>query len=138
VRGSNSATRIAAAIGVKALWAPLLVFILHGIAAQRLGHEPYVDSVSHFSGGIAIAFFFWRSAECFQRSISDRWIIGATVLVAIAWEIMEVGLAIDDGWIMYWSLTNVLRDLVLGLSGDTVFVVLKNKNRPRSPGASRA
>jgi len=133
----NSSTNVALQISTTALWAPILVFILHHMAAQRLGHEPYVDPVSHFLGGVAIAFFFWRSAECLQRSISDRWIIGATVLVAIAWELMEAGFSIRAGSIMYWSLANSLRDLVLGLSGAAVLVMLKNNSWRRSPDSSR-
>ena len=133
----NSTANTALRISITALWAPLLVFVLHDLVAQRLGHEPYVDPVSHFLGGVAIAFFFWRSAECLQRSISDRWIIGATVLVAIAWELMEAGFSIRAGSIMYWSLANSLRDLVLGLSGAAVLVMLKNNSWRRSPDSSR-
>ena len=133
----NSTANTALRISITALWAPLLVFVLHDLVAQRLGHEPYVDPVSHFLGGVAIAFFFWRSAECLQRSISDRWIIGATVLVAIAWELMEVGLAMHRGRIMYWDLANTLRDLALGLSGAAVFIVLRNKSRANRPDSRR-
>jgi len=43
------------------LWAPMGVMIVHGVAGQMFGHEPYVDPIMHFSGGLAAAFFFSRA-----------------------------------------------------------------------------
>lgn len=40
-----------------ALWAPIIVLIARGIAGKLFGHEPYVDPIMHFSGGLGIAFF---------------------------------------------------------------------------------
>ena len=51
-------------------WAPISVLIGHSIFAKFFGHEPYVDPVMHFSGGVAAAYFF--------RELS---VIGAEVFV---------------------------------------------------------
>jgi hypothetical protein len=64
--------------------------------AERWGHEPYVDPITHFSGGIAIAFFFWRSAEYCQRLMGNVSVsalayisFGCATITALAWEFME-------------------------------------------------
>jgi len=121
-------------ICTKALWAPALVFVLHREVAKWLGHEPYVDPVMHFCGGFAIAFLFWRSASCFGRNISYRWVIGLTTCVAIAWEIMEFCLAVYRGWSQYWDLANSARDLFLGMVGAGLFVAVLLYNESRSRG----
>jgi hypothetical protein len=131
MNNANSITNIAVQIGMKALWAPALVYFLHSLAADWLGHEPYVDPVMHFSGGAAIAFFFWRSAECIPRSISTRWVFGLTALVAIAWEIAEYLLSLSNGWAMFWSPANALRDVVLGMSGAVLIIFLYTNSKPR-------
>jgi hypothetical protein len=137
MNNANSITNIAVQIGMKALWAPALVFILHAMTAEWLGHEPYVDPVIHFSGGAAIAFFFWRSAECCQRSISNQWVFGLTTLVAIAWEVMEYLILIYHGWAMAWDPANSLRDLALGMCGAALIIFLKIKNKRRQREADR-
>jgi hypothetical protein len=126
---TNSITNIAVQIGTKALWAPALVFILHSLLANKLGHEPYVDPVMHFCGGAAIAFFFWQSAKCCKRSISNRWVFGLTTLVAIAWEFMEYLLMVNRGWGMDWGAVNSLRDLILGMSGAALIIFMKTRNK---------
>ena len=129
MNNANSITNIAAQISMKALWAPVLVFILHHLVAGWLGHEPYVDPVMHFCGGAAIAFFFWRSAECCQRSISNQWVFWLTTLVAIAWEIMEYLLLVYRGWAMDWGAVNSLRDLILGMSGAALIIFLNTRSK---------
>jgi len=129
MNNTNSITNITVQIGTKALWAPALVFILHAVTADWLGHEPYVDPVIHFCGGAAIAFFFWRAAECCQRSISGRWVFGLTTLVAIAWEIMEYLLLTYRGWAMNWDPANSFRDLFLGMCGAALIIFLNSRNK---------
>ena len=129
MNNTNSITNIAVQISMKALWAPPLVYILHSLAADWLGHEPYVDPMMHFSGGAAIAFFFLQSAECCRRSISNQWVFGLTLLVAIAWEIMEYSLSVYHGWSMSWDLANSLRDLFLGMCGAALIIFLNTRKK---------
>jgi hypothetical protein len=128
-------------IGIKAAWAPPAVFFLHSLAAKQWGHEPYVDPVMHFSGGMAMAFFFWQSAECCQRYLGNLSVmalafivLGMTTFTAIAWEIMEYGIAIHNGetrWLNR-NFLNSLRDLALGISGALLLVGLSVRNKLHS------
>jgi hypothetical protein len=129
VTSTKSTTSILIDIGTKAAWAPVLVFVLHQRAANWLGHEPYVDPVMHFAGGMAIAFFFWQAAECRQRNISNLQIFGLTTLVAIGWELMEFSLISYRGWGAQWDLLNTLRDLTLGMGGAALIIFFITRSR---------
>ena len=138
MNNTDSNLNILFQISIKAAWAPLAVYILHGLAAKQWGHEPYVDPIIHFSAGIAIAFFFWQSAECCQRYLGNLSVMGLAYIVfgmatatAIAWEIMEYGIAMNDGSTQWWTLLNTLRDLALGMSGALLLVSLSVRNRRR-------
>lgn len=138
MNNTDSNLTILLQICIKAAWAPPAVFILHSLAAKQWGHEPYVDPVMHFSGGMAMAFFFWQSAECCQRYLGNLSIMalafiafGMATVTALAWEIMEYGIAMNDGSTMWWSLLNTLRDLALGMSGALLLVGLSVRNKRR-------
>ncbi len=141
MNNNNSNQYILFQICIKAAWAPPAVFFLHSLAAQQWGHEPYVDPVMHFSGGMAMAFFFWQSAVCCQRYLGKLsfmtlacFAFGMASLTAVAWEIMEYGLAIYDnnpGWLNQ-NFLNILRDLALGISGALLMVSLSMLKIPHS------
>ncbi len=47
-------------------WAPALVFVTHVVASRGIGAYrtlPELDTPMHLVGGVAIAFFFWRSVN---------------------------------------------------------------------------
>ena len=112
------------------MWAPIIVLIAHGIAGKLFGHEPYVDPIMHFSGGLAIAFFCWRacllSPELFgkpSRLGIDLLAFGLTCAAALFWEFGEF---IGDqvrGTNMQRGLGNTMRDLFLGTLGAIVFII---------------
>jgi hypothetical protein len=115
----------------EALWAPMAVIIVHGVAGEMFGHEPYVDPVMHFSGGLAAAFFFSRSCligpELFgkpSRLGIDLLALGLTCAAALFWEFGEFlgdqyfGINVQPG------LGNTMRDLFLGVLGATVFLIV--------------
>jgi hypothetical protein len=114
----------------RALWAPIIVLIAHGIAGKLFGHEPYVDPIMHFSGGLAIAFFCWRSCflspELFgkpSRLGIDLLAFGLTCAAALFWEFGEF---IGDrvrGTNVQRGLQNTMRDLFLGTLGGLVFLI---------------
>src|SRR5919106_757176 len=116
----------------EALWAPLLVLIVHGVAGKMYGHEPYVDPIMHFSGGLAAAFFFWRACligpEAFgkpSRLGIDLLAFGLTCAAALFWEFGEfVGDQIR-GTNVQRGLGNTMRDLFLGTLGGTVFIITR-------------
>ena len=115
-------------LGNNAAWAPIAVYFLHSVLAEQWGHEPYVDPIIHFFGGIAITFFFWRSAKYCQRFLGDFSLFtlayiafGFGFLTALAWEFMEYVIMVSENAEILWSLSNTLRDLFLGMAGAALF-----------------
>jgi hypothetical protein len=116
----------------EALWAPMAVMIFHGVAGKIFGHEPYVDPIMHFSGGVAAAFFFRRACligpEFFgqpSRLGIDLLAFGLTCAAALFWEFGEF---IGDqlrGTNVQRGLVNTMRDLFLGTLGGTVFIIAR-------------
>jgi hypothetical protein len=113
-----------------ALWAPIIVLIAHGIAGKVFGHEPYVDPIMHFSGGLAIAFFCSRacllSPELFgkpSRLGIDLLAFGLTCGAALFWEFGEFIGDQVKGTHVQRGLGNTMRDLLLGTLGAIVFIV---------------
>jgi hypothetical protein len=114
-----------------ALWAPIIVLIAHGIAGKVFGHEPYVDPIMHFSGGLAIAYFCWRacllSPELFgkpSRLGIDLLALGLTCAAALFWEFGEFVGDQVKGTNVQRGLGNTMRDLFLGTLGAMVFIIV--------------
>lgn len=112
-------------------WAPPAVFLLHALAARSFGHEPQVDSLSHFLGGAAIAHFLDRLPRLAphrlgqpSRLVRRVAVIGGTTVVALGWELAELGLDVFFGTHIQLSAANALRDLALGFAGGLLVAVL--------------
>jgi len=113
-------------------WAPISVLIGHSIFAKFFGHEPYVDPVMHFSGGVAAAYFFRElsviGAEVlgaltdFSRDLLS---FGSTCSIALFWEIVEFSSDTFLGTNVQTSNANTMRDLILGIVGALVFLLLR-------------
>jgi hypothetical protein len=126
----------------RAIWAPLAVFIFHSVAGPTLGHEPYVDPASHILGGMAIAYFFWTSANCGRHYLGSLSLIGQALLVfgltafiAVAWELMELFFfTTNEFQVQKWWAT-MPRDLFLGIGGAALLVGVNIKvNQGRNSG----
>jgi hypothetical protein len=109
--------------------APLAVFVLHSLAGRFFGHEPYVDPISHFFGGVAIAFFFRRICAAADKQLGqvsplglDLLAFGLAVTAALVWELAELASDIFLGTHIQRSARNVLRDLTLGAGGAWIYV----------------
>ena len=115
-------------------WVPFLFFSLHLAVSKGLDaylHFPWLDIPMHFFGGVAIAFFYWKSLlhpqaskvlgelSSFGRQIFAVAAVGATTAV---WEFAE--------WTTDWigithaqvSLDDTILDMLLGLLGGGLFV----------------
>ena len=111
--------------------APLAVLIGHAVFGKILGHEPLVDPVSHFAGGMAAAYVMWAVFRVATRlgtpsdSAVDLMAVGGTSLVALAWELGELASDLIVGSTTQTSPANTLRDLGLGVLGAGVVIVLR-------------
>jgi hypothetical protein len=124
----------------EAAWAPIGVVVLHAIAGALLGHEPYVDPVMHFLGGVAMAYFTVRACEVGVELVGRLTPLGQSVLAfgvtcsaAVFWELVEFGRDRILHTNVQISLSNTMRDLVLGCLGAVVYLALRATRRPRSP-----
>lgn len=107
----------------------LVVLVAHSVLGELFGHEPYVDPVIHFSGGMAAAFFFWRLPPIFPGWLGTPapltrglMAFGLTSAVAVVWELGEFVADIYLGTRIQRSLGNTMRDLVNGMAGGLVLV----------------
>lgn len=115
----------------EAAWAPAIVLVAHTVGGHFFGHEPVVDPVSHFSGGVAAAFFFRRAAEIAVDLLGELKPAGLDVLafaltatIAVFWEIGEFASDRITGGNVQRGLGNTMRDLICGISGGGCFLVV--------------
>lgn len=112
-------------------WAPPAVYLFHFFAARHFGHEPQVDSLSHFLGGAAMAHCLDRLPRLAPRLLGQPAhvvrrlaVIGGATIVALAWELAELAADVFLGMRIQTSAANTLRDLALGLGGATAVGLL--------------
>jgi hypothetical protein len=111
-------------------WAPVTVLVLHSVLGRSFGHEPFVDPIIHFSGGVAAAFFF-RYASVVAGSLlgapndlaKDLMAFGLTVTVALLWETGEFASDVWLGTHIQHDVANTMRDLILGMGGGASYVL---------------
>lgn len=116
-------------IGREAAWAPIAVVVVHWLVGGWLGHEPVVDPIMHFAGGMAAAFFFWHAATCARRYMGapssialGLLALGLATLSAVGWEFGEFLSDTFRGTTMQRGVANTMRDLFLGVCGAGVYV----------------
>lgn len=112
-------------------WAPPAVFLFHFFAARHFGHEPQVDSLSHFLGGAAMAHCLDRLPRLAPgilgrpaHPVRRLAVIGGATIVALVWELAELAADVFLGMRIQTSAANTLRDLALGLAGATAVGLL--------------
>jgi Na+-translocating ferredoxin:NAD+ oxidoreductase RnfD subunit len=123
-----------------AAWAPLAVFIAHLFLGRLFGHEPYVDPVMHFCGGMAIAYFFQETSK-----LASHWVgkltdmgralfaFGLACAAAVLWEIGEFSSDIVFRTHVQINNANTMRDLILGVVGASLFLVIGQLMRRSRP-----
>ena len=120
------------------------MIVAHWLAGEWFGHEPVVDPVMHFSGGVAAAYFIWHSAVCARRYLGDMSILAIGLLAfalamvaAVGWEFAEFVGDRLRGTNVQHGLANTMRDLFLGAGGALAYVAIRgplswrNANRMR-------
>jgi hypothetical protein len=128
-----------------AAWAPLFVLIGHSIFARIFGHEPYVDPVMHFSGGVAAAYFLRKLSALGPEALGvltedarDLLSFGLTCSAALFWEIIEFSSDKFLGTNVQTSNANTMRDLILGVVGALVFLIFRRLSlrKKHDPGSA--
>ncbi len=129
----------------QAAWAPIAVVVGHEVAARTFGHEPVVDPIMHFSGGMAAAYFVRRACAMCPRLLGVPTPLGADLLAfgiacaaALFWEFGEQLCDIYLGSHAHTSVTNTLRDLELGVAGAATLLLVRRfltagSGRPPQP-----
>jgi acyl dehydratase len=130
----------------EAVWAPVAVLLIHAVAGKLFGHEPYVDPVMHFSGGLAMAFFFQRTCSIASglfgkpsRLAIDLLAFGLTCAAALFWEFGEFFGDLYRGTHVQRGLGNTMRDLLLGTSGGILYLIaarIRRSQKKRSESKS--
>jgi hypothetical protein len=111
-------------------WAPITVLVLHSVLGRAFGHEPFVDPVIHFSGGVAAAFFFRYACGVAGNLLGapndlakDLVAFGLAVTVALLWETGEFASDVWLGTHIQHDVANTMRDLILGMGGAASYVL---------------
>ncbi len=115
-------------------WAPLLVFGVHAIVVlgwNAYHKVPYLDVPMHTLGGIAIAYFFWKSVhtEAGRVLLGSQTQFARTLLVLTAtgattglWEFAE-WTTDSFGWTRaQGGVDDTMLDMFLGMLGGLIFV----------------
>jgi len=112
-------------------WAPIAVFIAHLFFGRLFGHEPYVDPLMHFCGGMAIAYFFLVASKLASHWIGKLTDIGRALFAfgmacaaAVFWEIAEFSSDIVFHTNVQINNANTMRDLILGVLGASLFLII--------------
>jgi hypothetical protein len=121
----------------EAAWAPLLVLCLVLLASgifDAYTRFPWVDMPTHFLGGIATTYFFWRAATN-APSVAGHFpkvsyaviAFGCTAGTAILWEVYEF---LSDrllGTYMQHGLGDTSSDIFFSLAGGVAYLVLRRR-----------
>lgn len=104
-------------------WAPAAVLIMHRLV-YALGVRKECDWLMHYSGGLAITFFFWRLLKAHghwlgQLNVLGRYFVsfafGCTM--AVWWELIEFASDIYLGTHIQHTIRETMMDLVNGVCG---------------------
>lgn len=116
---------------LKAGWAPLLVLATHNGISMAIGHKPAIDPPMHFSGGAAIAYFFYQAQLIGTNWFGKPKLLMRSVItfcfaatVAVLWEFMEFVSGKLTGHHSQISLDETMEDLILGCSGAFLLLLL--------------
>jgi hypothetical protein len=125
----NEASRIGAALLVRAGWAPLLVFLLHVFISRVINGYilyPPLDIPMHFFGGVAMAYFLARCFVALPEDAVSRplrpiaevvFVVSLTATASVFWEFAEFTSDALFGTHAQLGLDDTLLDMALGIAG---------------------
>jgi hypothetical protein len=118
----------------QAAWAPLIVFVFYAVAEKGFNAYilyPWVDTPTHFFGGVAITYFFSVGTVHAQEIVGRIHPViriflslGLTAIIAVVWEFLEYlsDIALDTK--LNLGVSDTLSDLFFGLLGGTIAISL--------------
>jgi len=132
----------------RAAWFPSLVFVVHVflfVFVRFYDRFPAFDMVTHFTGGVAIAYFFSGTLGILQRrgviaapdaAVRALLVFTLTVTAAMFWEFAEYGFDYLFSTRIQVDLADTLSDMALGVFGGLCFLVIGRLARSRRPEVS--
>lgn len=122
-------------------WAPALVLVLSlifGNVFHAYERFPGLDKAVHLIGGMAIAYFFATSIR-YSQGLTGKigsklqlvLVLALTLVVAFAWEGIELLGDASLNMKMNHGLTDTLLDIVFGLLGALIVLVFSAGGRPK-------
>jgi len=134
----RSSVRLATRLALRAGWAPLVVFLIHGTVAGWVIdiYTPYprLDIAMHLLGGFAIAYFLSSCAAAVPGDIIASMtrpraevvvVMSLTVAIAVCWEVGEL---LSDALFathLQPGLNDAMRDLAFGILGAGAFMLVR-------------
>lgn len=132
---NNALWSILKEITIRALWFPLLVFILHLLLGWSFDIYEKIsgfDMFTHCIGGIAIAFFFSKilailsnrgAIDSMSRTIRSTLVFTLTATAAVFWEFAEYIVDLYAGTRIQRNLQDTIVDMAFGIFGGMLFLI---------------
>lgn len=126
-----------------AAWAPIVVVVAYAMALVMLGPAPppWLDSIAHFAGGVAMTYFGLAAMTHLQSRIGKTPVaarliaaVGFAAIAAIVWELVEFLVDFTARTRLAPSIDDTLLDLALGLAGAVTFALAAVVNRRTNGG----
>ena len=111
---------------MRAGWAPVLVLVMHAVVVRTPWRTP-LDFWMHFSGGAAIAFFWFHAIDCFGALLGRVTALGRFLFsfslactVGVFWEFGELFSDVFLGTVIQKSINETMSDLIADAAGAVV------------------
>lgn len=135
---AHTSSRLAARLILRAGWAPLAVFLVHGTLAGWVidiyASYPRLDIPMHLLGGFAIAYFLSSCVAAVSGDVVASMtrpraevvvVMSLTAAIAVCWEVGELLSDEVFGTHLQPGLGDATRDFAFGMLGAAVFVLVR-------------
>ena len=120
----------AAALLLRAGWAPVAVLIAHQVISRSAYRQP-LDFAMHFSGGMAIAYFLYHALRLFGPVLGELRLVGRYLFsfalactIGLFWEFGELFSDVFLRTRIQRSIGETMRDLIADTTGALLTLVL--------------
>lgn len=132
----KSISKIVLVLFARAAWAPILIFILHGLFSGIIPvykNYPWSDMPMHYFGGMSIAYAYSTIFAALPEGLMTRevrpyaeaiLVISLTTTTAVIWEFGEYTSDAVFGTHALDVVHDTLQDLALGMAGAVTYVLI--------------